>query len=188
MKILSQKWKERGVRDHVHFLFKSLLSDRCPLSMMDSATHPSTSINHEGQTNCWKNDSSDSEDLNDDFDVTSWIDSSMLPETSVGVKRTLEVIDPNPPPPQTTKRRKASKTEKDPVERTTGGHTPSINRPKDGKDHRKRCRVCKARKTDLICFECNAPLCVSGYGTQNCWFIYHNCQTISKPEPLVELS
>jgi hypothetical protein len=84
-------------------------------------------------------------------------------------------------PPRSKKYRKTVDLEKDFVSRTTGIHTPSLTRHKDGKDHRKRCRVCKTRKTDLICYECEIPLCISGYGKQNCWHIFHNCEFLVKP-------
>lgn len=85
------------------------------------------------------------------------------------------------PAPSASKVRRTSELEKDVLSRTTGLHTPSINRRKDGKDHRKRCRVCKTKKTDLICYECNVPLCISSHGMENCWYIFHNCESITKP-------
>jgi hypothetical protein len=95
-------------------------------------------------------------------------DSSELPTSSSTSRRSK-------------KYRKTVDLEKDFVSRTTGIHTPSLTRHKDGRDHRKRCRVCKTRKTDLICYECEIPLCISGYGKQNCWYIFHNCEFLVKP-------
>jgi hypothetical protein len=83
-------------------------------------------------------------------------------------------------PHKENRRVRTADLEKDVMTRLTGTHTPSISRMKDGKDHRKRCRVCKTRKTDLVCFECSVSLCVNGSGMENCWYVYHNCEVLPK--------